>query len=62
MKRYNLDTNIVSYLLKGDKDLLLKINKEIAKGNEIFINSVTYYEIYRGLLVVENHSKSKIFK
>lgn len=62
MKRYNLDTNIISYLLKGDQDLFLKINKEITGENEIFINAVTYYEIYRGLLFVDNHSKLKIFK
>lgn len=47
---YFLDTNIISYLLKGNTSVLKKL-EELAEGdNEFRIPSVAYYEIKRGLL------------
>ena len=54
---YTLDTNIISYLLKGNKSLSYKINEEIEKGNSIIINLITYYEICRGLIAINNKDK-----
>ncbi|OHD06713.1 MAG: hypothetical protein A2Y34_05570 [Spirochaetes bacterium GWC1_27_15] len=62
MKKYCLDTNIISYLLKGNNILYDKLKKEINKGNRIIINVITYYEILRGLLSIKNQKKIEVFK
>jgi len=45
-----LDTNIVSYLLRGDKELKERIYYEIKKGDGVVILPIVYYEIKRGLV------------
>ena len=62
MKKYCLDTNIISYLLKGNNILYDKLKKEINKGNRIIINVITYYEILRGLLSIKNKKKIEVFE
>jgi tRNA(fMet)-specific endonuclease VapC len=54
---YTLDTNIISYLLKGNKSLSDKLNEKIKQGNSIIINLITYYEICRGLIAINNKDK-----
>jgi tRNA(fMet)-specific endonuclease VapC len=49
---YLLDTNIVSYILKGNVALERKLQEATSVGEEIFISCITYYEIKRGLLAV----------
>lgn len=49
---YLLDTNIVSYILKGNVALERKLQEATSVGEEIFISFITYYEIKRGLLAV----------
>lgn len=48
--KYFLDANIISYLLKGDKDALQKIDSIAESDNELAIPSIAYYEIKRGLI------------
>ena len=47
---FTLDTNIMSYLLKGDKSILKNVQNIITNGEKLIINPITFYEIYRGLL------------
>lgn len=47
---YFLDTNIVSYILKGNKRILEKIENLIRNKNDVTLSSITYYEVKRGLL------------
>ena len=47
---YFLDTNIISYLLKGKKAVLKKLEELAEDDNQFGIPSVAYYEIKRGLL------------
>jgi len=61
MKKYALDTNIISYLLKNNLDIVDKINKEQKKGNTFNIPPVVYYEISRGLTAVNATAKIKKF-
>lgn len=61
MISYTLDTNIISYILKGNKKLFFKIKEEINDANEFYINPITYYEVYRGLLTINSKSKLKKF-
>jgi predicted nucleic acid-binding protein len=54
MIKYALDTNIISYYLKGSTKLINRINDEIKDGN-IIIPPVVYFEIKKWLL--KNNSK-----
>ena len=62
MKKFTLDTNIISYLLKGNKIIAAKIKEKLDNGDQIIINPITYYEICRGLLAVNNTKKLEKFK
>ena len=57
MTKYALDTNIVSYYLKGSTKLINRINDEVKDGT-IIIPPIVYFEIKRWLL--KNNSKSKL--
>ena len=62
MKRFTFDTNILSYYLKGNDEIGDRLKKEFSSGNEFIINPITYYEINRGLLAINNHKKLTKFK
>ena len=57
MTIYALDTNIVSYFLKGDPTIVARIRLENSKGNQFVIPPTVYFEIQNWLL--KNNSKSK---
>jgi len=57
MTKYALDTNIISYYLKGNTKLIDRINNEIKDGT-IIIPPVVYFEIKKWLL--KNNAKSKL--
>jgi predicted nucleic acid-binding protein len=46
---YALDTNIISYILRGDKELLTKIVSTESPKDRFIIPLIVYYEIRRGL-------------
>jgi predicted nucleic acid-binding protein len=58
---YALDTNIVSYCLKGLFNLEEKIDDTLAEGNHITIPPITFYESLRGLLAVKATTKLMMF-
>ena len=47
---YLLDTNIVSYLMEGNKSVAEKLSRCLTEGNCLKIPDIVYYEIQRGLL------------
>ena len=55
---YALDTNIVSYFLKGDKTITARVKQEMRNGNDLIIPPFVYFEIQNWLLV--NNSKKKM--
>jgi len=61
MNDYTLDTNILSYILKGNQKIYKKLKEEIEKGNNLYINPISYYEIKRGLLAINSKNKLKKF-
>lgn len=54
---YILDTNIVTYLLKKNEKIILKLVDAKNAQKNIFISVITYYEIKRGLLDVNATQK-----
>lgn len=56
--KYFLDTNIVSYLIRHNKNILENLKQLILEpSSEICISTVTYYELKRGLLATSAASK-----
>ena len=50
---YLLDTNIVSYILKGkNTSVENKLRETRRLGQNVFISCITYYEVKRGLLYI----------
>lgn len=59
---YALDTNIVTYFLKGDKSIIDRVSDEADKGNIIVIPPIVFYEIKRWLLTLDAKKKMSIFE
>jgi predicted nucleic acid-binding protein len=47
---YALDTNIVSYILKEDHDVIARYRQTFDAGGDFVIPQIVFYEIQRGLL------------
>jgi tRNA(fMet)-specific endonuclease VapC len=45
-----MDTNIISYVLKNDEDVIRSYRQELSQGNEFVMLPIVYYEISRWLL------------
>jgi predicted nucleic acid-binding protein len=61
MKRYALDSNIVSYILQENTSVIDRLSNETNKGNSVIIPPTVYYEITRGLTYINAVAKMKIF-
>jgi tRNA(fMet)-specific endonuclease VapC len=59
---YALDTNIISYWLRGQYNLEKKLEIEFDREHSIVIPPISYYEIVRGLYAVDSKNKLKSFK
>lgn len=47
---YVLDSNIISYLLKGDKKVREKLKEAVKDNEQLIVPHIVYYEIERWLL------------
>ena len=60
---YVIDTNIISEVLNSnDNRIKERIEKEILKGEDVFLNAISYYETKRGLLASNASKKLKKFE
>jgi len=59
---YALDTNIISYILRGDKAVKHRWLQEESAGNRVVIPLIVYYEIRRGLLANDAKNKMRSFE
>jgi predicted nucleic acid-binding protein len=50
---YALDTNIISFYLKGNERVAESIRCALLDGDDVIIAPIAYYEIRRGLLAVD---------
>jgi tRNA(fMet)-specific endonuclease VapC len=62
MKRYALDSNIVSYVLKKDAGVSSRLRDEMNNGNSIISPPTVYYELSRGLSYINATAKMKIWR
>ena len=59
--KYALDTNIITYYLKGNKSILDKVDKE-AENDNIIIPPFVYFEIKKWLSALNSKSKLQAFE
>ena len=52
MSVYALDSNIVSFYLKGNSAVIENIEKAINENHTIIITPIAYYEVKRGLMLI----------
>ena len=62
MTRYALDTNIVTYYLKGNKVIIDRAAHEEDKKNIIIIPPIVFFEIKRWLLTTNSSKKLALFE
>ena len=53
MSVYALDSNIISFYLKGNKTVAENMEKAISDDHTIVIAPIAYYEVKRGLLLID---------
>jgi predicted nucleic acid-binding protein len=58
--KYALDTNIVSYYMKGNKQIVEKLDSE-AESDNILIPFFVYFEIKKWLLALDSKTKLSAF-
>ncbi len=62
MNRVLIDTDILSYYFKGDKDVTENFDLYLQKNEIIEISVITYYEILGGLYARDAHNQLNVFK
>jgi predicted nucleic acid-binding protein len=62
MSVYVLDTNIISFYLKGNEVVAKNLTRALANGNSVLVAPIAYYEIKRGLLAVGSQKRLKAFE
>lgn len=58
---YIIDTNIITAIMKNDENVKRRAQEVILRGDDIFINGISYYEIKRGLLFKDAKNQASIF-
>lgn len=58
MSGYALDTNIISFILRGNRQLQEKVYLEANGGAGVIIPPIAYYEVKRGL--IDYHAPVKL--
>ncbi len=58
---YTLDTNFISQLLNGNQVALNNLREALKNRHKVVLNSISYYEIKRGLVLPTFQRKLKVF-
>jgi len=56
-----LDSNILSFYLRQDQQIIQKVREMLLIGNEVVISPIAYYEVKRGLLAVKAEKRFREF-
>lgn len=62
MTNYLLDTNIISAVLAKNRSIQRRIAQALYEQDKLFISTISYYEIWRGLLAIQASRKMIDFK
>ena len=61
MRKSLLDTSILIAFLKGEKNVVVKVEEYTGAFDKFTLSIITYYEILRGLKYIENKKKIRDF-
>ena len=61
MSVYALDSNIISFYLRGNVTVIENMEKAISQNNTIVVTPIAYYEVKRGLLLIDAAKQLKKF-
>ena len=61
MSVFVLDTNIISFYIRQNEQIIEKVRNTILEGHEVIISPIAYYEVKRGLLVIKAEKRLKEF-
>ena len=53
MSVFILDSNIISFYIRQNQKIIQKVQDTLLTGNEVLISPIAYYEVKRGLLVIQ---------
>jgi len=56
-----LDSNILSFYIRQDKQIIQKVKDTLLSGDEVIISPIAYYEVKRGLLAVKSGKRLREF-
>jgi len=62
MNRALIDTDILTYFLKGDHDVVKNFKSYLDNYDVLEINLITYYEIFSGLLAKNAFKQLSVFE
>ena len=62
MRKSLLDTSILIAFLKGEKNVVVKVEEYTEAFDRFTLSIITYYEILRGLKYIENENKIRDFE
>ena len=61
MSIYILDSNIVSFYIRHDEQIIQKVHDMLLAGHEVLISPIAYYEVKRGLQAIKAEKRLKEF-
>jgi tRNA(fMet)-specific endonuclease VapC len=56
-----LDSNILSFYLRQNQQIIDKVQNSLLDGHEVLIGPIAYYEVKRGLLAIKAKKRLKEF-
>jgi predicted nucleic acid-binding protein len=56
-----LDSNIVSFYMRKNQQIIQKLHYELDRGNEVLVGPIAYYEVKRGYMAINAHGRLKEF-
>ena len=62
MSGYAVDSNIISFMLRGNRQLQERVYQEANEGEGVIIPPIAYYEVKRGLLAHNAPAKLASFE
>ena len=61
MSVFVLDSNIVSFYLRQNQQIIKKVQDALLESHEVLISPIAYYEIKRGLLAIKAENRLREF-
>jgi len=62
MRKSLLDTSILIAFLKGEEDVVAKVEEYLEEFDRLSLSIITYYEILRGLKYIDDEKKLRDFE